>query len=101
MATTVTEPARVATVADRAECSTGGARTNLEWLAEPGVVEQVADDPAMYQRNDAYFDFFPVYRLAREHDDAALERLIDEYEAREGELADASRPTPRPMWTCS
>lgn len=89
VATTLTEPTRVATVAERAECSTGGARTNLEWLAELGVVEQVADDPAMYQRNEAYFDFLRVYRLAQEHDAAALERSIEEYEEREVALADA------------
>lgn len=88
VATALTEPTRVAAVAERAECSPGGARTNLEWLAELGVVEKVADDPALYRRNDAYFDFLRVYRLAREHDAAELERLVDEYEDREAALAD-------------
>jgi predicted ArsR family transcriptional regulator len=95
VATTLTEPTRVADVADRAECSKGGARTNLEWLAELGVLERVADDPAMYRRNEAYFDFRRVYHLTRDHDAAELEALIEDYDDREAELAaefDAESP---------
>lgn len=88
VATTLTEPTRVATVAERAECSKGGARTNLDWLAELGVVEKVAADPALYRRNDAYFDFLRVHRLSREHDTEELDQLIEAYDAREQELAD-------------
>lgn len=95
VATTLTEPTRVADVADRAECSKGGARTNLEWLAELGVVERVADDPAMYRRNEAYFDFRRVYHLTRDHDAVELDALLEEYDAREADLAaefDAEAP---------
>jgi hypothetical protein len=95
IATTLTEPTRVADVADRADCSKGGARTNLEWLAELGVVERVADDPAMYRRNEAYFDFRRVYHLTRDHDADELETLIEEYGTREADLAsefDAETP---------
>ena len=95
VATTLTEPTRVADIADRAECSKGGARTNLEWLAELGVVERVADDPAMYRRNEAYFDFRRVYHLTRDHDAGELEALIEAYDAREADLAaefDAETP---------
>lgn len=95
VATTLTEPTRVAAVADRAECSKGGARTNLKWLTELGVLERVADDPAMYRRNEAYFDFRRVYHLTREHDTDELDRLIEAYDAREADLAsefDAESP---------
>jgi predicted transcriptional regulator len=88
VATTLTEPTRVATVAEFANCSKGGARTNLEWLTELGVVERVADEPAMYRRNEAYFDFRRVHRLTREHSINELEQLIEEYEQREQTLAD-------------
>lgn len=88
VATTITEPTRIATIAERADCSKGGARTNLEWLAELGVVELLSEDPAMYRRNEAYFDFLRVDRLVREHDEGELEELIDGYNARERELAD-------------
>lgn len=95
VATSLTEPTRVAVVADRAECSKGGARSNLEWLAELGVVERVADDPALYRRNEVYFDFRRVYHLTRNHDAAELEALIEDYDAHEGDLAaefDAETP---------
>lgn len=95
VATTLTEPTPVADVADRTECSKGGARTNLEWLTELGVLERVADDPAMYRRNEAYFDFRRVYHLTRDHDAGELEDLIEEYDAREADLAsefDAETP---------
>jgi len=88
VATTLTDPESVATVAERADCSKGGARANLEWLAELGVVEKVADDPAMYRRNDAYFAFLRVDRLRREHDSEEIEARIEEYERREAELAE-------------
>lgn len=88
VATTLTEPTRVVDIADRAQCSKGGARTNLEWLAELGVVEKVADDPAMYRRNNAYFDFLRVDRLMRTLDVEEIEQLIESYDAREQELAD-------------
>lgn len=89
VATSLTEPARVAEIAERADCSPGGARSNLEWLATMGVVERVAEDPALYRRNEAYFDFLRVHRLTQEYDAAELEALIEEYEARERELADS------------
>lgn len=88
VATTITEPTRIAAIAERADCSKGGARTNLEWLAELGVVELVSEDPAMYRRNEAYFEFLRVDRLVREHDEGELEELNDGYDARERELAD-------------
>lgn len=86
VATTLTDPTRVAAVAERAGCSKGGARTNLEWLAELGVVEKVTEDPAMYRRNETYFDFLRVHRLVREHGREEIEDLIEAYEAREREL---------------
>lgn len=88
VATTLTVPTRVADVADRADCSKGGARSNLEWLTELGILDRVADDPAMYRRNESYFDFRRVYHLTREYDAEELEELIDEYDARERNLAD-------------
>lgn len=95
VATRLTEPTRVADVARRAECSKGGARTNLEWFTELGVLERVAEDPAMYRRNEAYFDFRRVYHLSREHEPDELAELIEEYEAHEADIAsqfDAETP---------
>lgn len=88
VATTLAEPTRVADVSRRASCSKGGARSTLDWLTELGVLEKVAEDPAMYRRNEAYFDFRRVYHLSREHDADELDGLIQQYETREAALAD-------------
>lgn len=95
VATTLTEPTRIAEVAARAECSKGGARTTLEWLTELGVLARVTDDPATYRRNEAYFDFRRVYHLSQEYDGDELEELIEAYDDRETALAarfDAETP---------
>ncbi|WP_256301784.1 DUF7342 family protein [Haloarchaeobius salinus] len=86
--TGLTEPAPVSEIADRADCSPGGARTNLEWLASMGVVDQTGSDPVLYERNEAYFDFLRVDRLTKEYSEAELDSRLDEYEARLAELTD-------------
>lgn len=84
--TGLTEPTPVSEIADRADCSPGGARTNLEWLASMGVADQTGSDPVLYERNEAYFDFLRVDRLTKEYSEAELESRLDEYEARLAEL---------------
>lgn len=58
------EPARTAEVAERAACAPDTARRHLQRLAELGVIERVTDDPATYQRNDAYFEWRKRQRLS-------------------------------------
>ncbi|WP_435362878.1 DUF7342 family protein [Haloarchaeobius sp. DYHT-AS-18] len=84
--TGLTEPTPVSEIAELADCSPGGARTNLQWLDEMGVVEQTASDPALYRRNEAYFDFLRIERLTREYSRTELEALVEEYETRVDEL---------------
>lgn len=86
--TELTEPTSVTDIAERADCSPGGARTNLKWLASMGVVDQTNSDPVLYKRNEAYFDFLRVDRLTKEYSEAELESLLDEYEDRIERLAD-------------
>lgn len=85
--TTLTDPAKVATIAERADCSANGARQTLEWFAELGIVDRVGTDPVLYRRNEAYFEFLRANRLRQEHSQEQLASLIDEYERREQELA--------------
>jgi hypothetical protein len=85
--TSLTDPTPVSTIAERADCSPNGARSNLEWFVELGIVDRVADGPALYRRNDAYFEFLRADRLASEYDAGELSALVDEYERREGSLA--------------
>ncbi|WP_435362327.1 DUF7342 family protein [Haloarchaeobius sp. DFWS5] len=85
--TGLTEPTPVSAIAELADCSPGGARTNLEWLEEIGVVDKTATDPALYRRNSAYFDFLRLDRLTKEYDTGELEALVDEYERRIEDLS--------------
>jgi len=67
------EPARVADIAERAECAPDTARRHLRRLAELGVVELVTDSPAAYRRNEAYFEWRERQRLA----DCSMTELRD------------------------
>jgi hypothetical protein len=86
--TGLTEPTSVSEIAERADCSPGGARTNLKWLASMGIVDQTSGDPVLYRRNEAYFDFLRVDRLRKEYSEAELESLLEEYDARRERLTD-------------
>lgn len=96
VATTLTSPTSVADVADRAECAKGGARSHLEWFVELGILEKVADNPALFVRNEAYFEFRRVTELVREFETAeAIEDAIDAYRRRERDIGaefEASSP---------
>jgi predicted ArsR family transcriptional regulator len=70
------EPARTADVAERAACAPDTARRHLQRLVELGVIEQVTDDPATYQRNDAYFEWRKRQRLA----DCSMDELQNRLE---------------------
>ncbi|MFT4891521.1 MAG: putative transcriptional regulator [Halobacteriales archaeon] len=81
------DPARVASVAERADCAPDTARRHLERLAEIGVVERVADDPATYRRNESYFEWRKRHRLEGLSDAELRARLADLAE-REREFRD-------------
>ncbi|RDZ92855.1 hypothetical protein DEQ92_22450 [Haloferax sp. Atlit-6N] len=60
----------------------------MEWFVELGVLEKVADNPALFVRNEAYFEFRRVTELTREFKTAeAADEAIDEYRIRERELS--------------
>jgi predicted ArsR family transcriptional regulator len=81
------EPARVAAVADRADCASDTARRHCERLAEIGVLKRVSDDPVTYQRNEAYFEWRKRDRLMELSSDQLQERLA-ELTTREREFRD-------------
>lgn len=93
------EPARVAAIADRAECAPDTARRHLQRLADIGVIERTASDPATYRRNESYFEWRKRSRLeqlsttdlqARLEDLASRERSFrDRYDAETPEDVDA------------
>ncbi|WP_436903755.1 DUF7342 family protein [Halovenus halobia] len=50
------DPGQIAEIADRADCAPDTARRHCERLAEIGVLNRTSDQPATYQRNEAYFE---------------------------------------------
>lgn len=88
VATTLTSPTTVADIANRADCTKEGARSHLEWFVELGILEKVADNPALFVRNEAYFEFRRVTELTREFGTVKeIADAIDAYRDRERELA--------------
>ncbi|WP_227380914.1 helix-turn-helix domain-containing protein [Haladaptatus halobius] len=74
----LTDPTRVAEVADRADCSANAARRHLKRLADIGLLTRVTKNPATYKRNEAYFEWRRLNRLA--------ELSEQEYKSRLGDL---------------
>lgn len=64
-------------IADRAACSTTGARDALSQLVEMGVVEAHGDRPTEYRRNESYRRWKRIERLARERTAAELREELD------------------------
>lgn len=58
------EPTLVRDVADRADVSKETARDYLKWFAEVGLVERVGESPDRFVRNEDYFRWRRVQRLA-------------------------------------
>lgn len=86
-ATTLTEPTTVSDISEHADCTKEGARPHLEWLVELGVLEKVADNPALFVRNEAYFEFRRITELLRQFEGRSeIEDAIEEYRAREEHL---------------
>lgn len=93
--TTLTESATAAAVAERADCSETGARNALSRLVELGVATRDDGRPAAYRRNESYFEWRRVDRLAGEHSPAALRERLDELLARDEDLRETyGVPTP-------
>jgi predicted transcriptional regulator len=71
----ITEPTTVSEVASRADCSKNAARRHLKRLADIGLLTTVMEDPATYERNESYFRWRRLNRLAELSEDEYNERL--------------------------
>lgn len=69
------EPTRVRDVAERADVSKETARDYLKWFAELGVLDQVATSPDAFERNEAYFEWRRIERLAAQSEGELMDRL--------------------------
>ena len=81
---TAYQPANV--VADRAQCSPDGARNALGQLAEMGVADQRGDRPVTYRRNESYFRWKRIERLAAEHTPEELRSRVEDLLDEDAEL---------------
>lgn len=84
----VSQPAKVRTVAEMADCSVEGARDALREYEDLGLVVRTNDNPESYRKNPAYFQFLRGHRLAQDHSTEELrDRLAEKY-AEHREYAD-------------
>lgn len=79
------DPTTASEVADRAGHGVDAAREYLDWFERMGIVIQVTDSPATYERNQEYLNWRRVQALRRE---CATEELLDLLQS-ESERADA------------
>lgn len=74
-------PATVSEVADLAGHGVDAAREYLDWFERMGIVTQVTESPATYERNQAYLDWRRVQTLRQDYTtEELLERLETESE---------------------
>lgn len=85
IATTLREPTRISTVADRVGCSRNFASDKLNLLATLGVLERVATDPTTYRRDEVHFRRLRSKALRDAHD-GDLSVIVDQYRERDQEL---------------
>ncbi|SDY78214.1 DUF7342 family protein [Halopenitus persicus] len=91
----LTEPTGVSEVAERADCSPNAARRHLARLADIGVLERVTSDPDTFERNESYFEWRRLNRLASLPEgerDRRLRELLSE-DAAYRDRYDAERPS--------
>ena len=82
-------PATTAEVADRAGHGVDAAREYLEWFERMGIVTQVTDSPAMYERNQAYLNWRRVQRLREGYDEDELLEFLATAAERDDSFAEA------------
>lgn len=75
-------------VADRAACSTDGARDALSQLVEMGIAEKHGGRPAEYRRNESYFRWRRLEELASEHSASDLRARVEDLLAEDEALQD-------------
>ncbi|MFB6178938.1 MAG: ArsR family transcriptional regulator [Halorientalis sp.] len=71
----LTEPARVAVVAERVDCAVDTARRHLRRLVDIGVLRQDGTEPATFSRNESYFEWRKRNRLANLSESELQDRL--------------------------
>ena len=81
-------PATASEVADLAGHGVDAAREYLEWFEQMGIVKQVTESPATYERNQSYLNWRRVQTLQDEYSSAELLEFLKTEAARAEELAE-------------
>jgi hypothetical protein len=76
-------PATAGEVAELAGHGVDAAREYLEWFERMGIVRQVADSPATYERNQEYLNWRRIQRLRDQYDDTELLGFLEDAAERE------------------
>lgn len=71
-----TDPLSVTEVVEQVGCSKDTARKYLEWFTELGLARKHPGRPVRYERNEEYFEWRYVSRLADEHTLAELKDAV-------------------------
>ena len=89
------DPAKVSTIAERADCDTETARDYLEWFASMGMIREIAERPVRYERNNSYLRWRRVEQIREQYSEKEIvEALTETLEAVEEyrERFDAETP---------
>ena len=85
------EPTVASAIAETVGCDPKTARKYLDWFAELGIVTRHEGHPTTYERNDSYFEWRRINRLAAERSVEELQQRvrdltekIDTYESEYG-----------------
>jgi transposase len=68
-------PTRVRVVAERADVSKETAREYLKWFSDIGILDQIAESPDAFKRNEQYFEWRRIQRLHSLSEEQLQERL--------------------------
>jgi len=82
------EPTTANGIAERADCDPKTARKYLRWFAELGIVTRNDGEPTTYERNDAYFEWRRIDRLAADNTTEELRQRVRELSERIAEYED-------------
>jgi predicted ArsR family transcriptional regulator len=77
----VRAPTTAGAIAEEVGCDPKTARKYLQWFAELGIVTEHDGHPTTYERNDAYFEWRRINRLAAEYSADELIQQVSELTA--------------------
>lgn len=81
-------PATASEIADLAGHGVDAAREYLEWFERMGIVTQVTDSPATYERNQEYLNWRRVQQLRDQYDDEELLAFLEDAVERDESFAE-------------